>query len=307
MDRFASRPPPPQGPPPSYAFVNRVYQHNLRPMVIGMASISALWTLLLSIDAFRESTFDKSENVSSIATITLVLGIMYIVACIIEIFGLTAAALNRLALIRMYAFLSGGSALLVIAGGFLTVVTHFTKKSDLLTLCNEAISDVNNDSFRWGGIFGPSTDDDLTPGQASDWCNRAFTRTSWSCIVSLLVEIVLGLAFTIVAWSYYRQCLNPALTREHAVPAYAPAHYAPAYAPPPGPPPHLKDDDAYYQQPAPMYGDGGKPPGYAYGDAEDSFVGATKDGKEDPFADYDGPSDLHDQRERDVTSPGLRG
>ncbi|KAF5373449.1 hypothetical protein D9615_009503 [Tricholomella constricta] len=44
-----TRPPPPQGAPPSYAFVTRVYRRNLRPIVITTAFLGALWSLFSGV------------------------------------------------------------------------------------------------------------------------------------------------------------------------------------------------------------------------------------------------------------------
>lgn len=181
-------------------------------------------------------------------------------------------------------------------------------------------------------------------------CRRSWDHDSWSEIVAMLIltgmhscplryslfhspASVLGLLFSVIAFSYYRQLLDPtspantsrAPSNQARMGAF-PSHYNPPYnasvpnlpygynagpytgqpysgapyqhqqyAPPAGPPPD--HDDPF----APPYD--GKPPGYIGRDGK-GFENDGKDNK-DPFADFDGPSA---REERDVTSrPGPGG
>ncbi|PSS34217.1 hypothetical protein PHLCEN_2v1727 [Hermanssonia centrifuga] len=108
-------------------------------------------------------------------------------------------------------------------------------------------------------------------------------------------QTFLAFFFVSIAYTYYRQVLDPTsvanaarapsaqhriVANQYDTPAY-PQHYnppylpynppAPIYAPPPGPPPSV-----------------GKPPAYEGGEADGYLDG--KDKAEDPFADFDGPS-----------------
>ncbi|KAG1778854.1 hypothetical protein EV702DRAFT_141408 [Suillus placidus] len=44
-----SRRVPPQGAPPPYAFVNRVYGRSLRPVVLAFAVMGAIWALAWTV------------------------------------------------------------------------------------------------------------------------------------------------------------------------------------------------------------------------------------------------------------------
>jgi len=307
---------PPQDAPPPYAFVNRVYGRSLRPVVVAVSAVAALWTLIWAISSFKELSVDQDDHVPKLATFAIVQGVLLLVSCVIEIFGIASALSQRVILVRLYALLAGLSALIVAAVGLMRTIIHFAFKSDLMTECEESASG-GNISFRFG-IWGTSTDglDGETPAQ---FCTNAYNRDSVTEIISLIIEIILGLLFTAIAFAYLRQLLDPSSPANasrapssqarldnyplHYNPPYNASSsnlgYAPAYgnvyAPPPGAPPQF-DAEA------------GKPPAYAYGGGQYGDFGGdkdSKDDKDDPFSDFDGPSvprPLHFAEERDVTS-----
>jgi len=317
-----SRPPPQTGAPVQYAFVNRVYSRNMRPVVIATASLSALWTLLWAISEFQDINIDKGQHLSKLATFDIVLGVMYMIVCVIEIFGIVAGVTQRLMLIKGYAMLSILSCITVIAAGLVGVVLHFIFKNDLINECTTLATGVDVD-FKFGW-FGPAVHDTLSPAEAASFCKNGWDHDSWSTIVSLLIEIILGVLFSMFAFAYYRQSLDPT-SAANAMRAPSnqirgqgyPQHYNPpynasvpnlgygngpsAYAPPAGPPPQF--EGAGYS-----VDDLGKPPGYEGGDYGSKFHGSDsdrdlkEDHKEDPFADFEGNT-------KDVTSrprPGDR-
>jgi hypothetical protein len=161
--------------------------------------------------------------------------------------------------------------------------------------------------------FGPSIHDTLTPQEADIFCNDTWNHYSWTYILSLLGEVILGVLFSAIAFAYYRQSLDPTSAanafrapsnqmRGSLGGAY-PQYYNPPYntsasnlaygagptryAPPPGPPPAF--GGAGYN-----VDDAGKPPGYDGGDYVGGF-GAGKDSKDDPFADFEGDRDVGDR------------
>lgn len=68
---------------------------------------------------------------------SLILGIAYAVACGIEVFGFFAAISRRINLIRIYAFSTFISTVLVIGAGVFGIVTDFTLKNDWLSECTK--------------------------------------------------------------------------------------------------------------------------------------------------------------------------
>jgi len=223
------------------------------------------------------------------------------VIMLIENFGFLAASMRRLIFIRLYAYLSLVATALVLAAGLFRIIIHFTRKNDIIRAC----STFTEGSVVFFGFWGPVSRDTIDPQEAADWCERSWNRESWAEIVSLLFTLFLAGLFTSVAFSYYRQVLDPSSVANARptvrVDGY-PSHYNPPYgsnagygynipypggqyqpyAPPQGPPPPLDDD--------------GKPPGYTGGDAARGY--GFQDQK-NSASNFEGPSG---QGERDATS-----
>jgi hypothetical protein len=229
---------------------------------------------------------------------------MFAVACAFETYGLVASVLQRFTMVKIYAFLCALSTLLVIGVGIMRVVTHFVFKSDLITECTAIVQTGTGSISSVFGIWGSNPTDNLNQTQAAQYCDSEWNHDSWAEIIALLLEIVLGLFFTSIAFAYYRQSLDPSsLANSSRLPSNQgrqdgyPTHYNPPY-----------DETAYlpvYLPPAGAPPSDGKPPEYKRASYV-SYAG-DKDAKEDdPFSDYDGPSvpmPTHWVEDRDVTSP----
>ncbi|KAF9262781.1 hypothetical protein L218DRAFT_1077705 [Marasmius fiardii PR-910] len=299
-----SRQPPPQGPPPSYAFVTRYYRQSLRPVVVFTTFIAALYALFAYIGNFRNGTSVDGRTTPKLATFSIVLGILYIVICAIEVLGVAAAATRRLPLIKIYAWLSGLVILLVAASGLLRVVVHFTQKNDIISECS-TLTEGRDFVYYPFGFFGPSQHTVINEADANRWCQNAWDHDSWAEIVSLLILLVLATLWASIAFSYYRQALDPTSPANvsrvpapqnwasHYNPPYSnpyggqpyygqPPHGQPAYGPPQGPPPQQQ------------YGPPAGPPGYvgADGIAGGAYNQNKKEleEKDNPFADFDQPT-----------------
>lgn len=321
---------PPQGAPGNSPFVQRVfYRRNLRPYVIFFAFISALYSLFAAIGGFRSISIDKQEQVPKIATISLVLGILYITITAFEVFGLVAAWTQRTVLVRIYAMLAAATTLIVIGSGLLRIVTHFTLKNDIIGECTNLSKDQNVLFYPFG-YWGPTSHTFIDEDDARRWCTNAWDHDSWADIVSLLILIVLSGLMTTIAYSYYRQVLDPtSVVNVQRVPA-RPANggWANSYNPPYGgyngpnlgynAPYGAQPYQPYPQYPQPQGGGFAPPPGPPPNMQKpeehigaDGNAGATyANSKENPFADFDEPAGPPPATayERDVTSrPGPGG
>jgi len=280
-----NRPPPPSGaPPPGYTYIRRVYKSSLRPVVIASGSIAALWALLWGIGAFQDISVDK-DHAPRLQTFDIVLGSLYIGTCVLELFGVIAAFLRSLPLVRTYSFLSVGIALIVSAAEILLIVIHFAFKS---TLINECTALATNQTITTRlGLWFPPVHTTLDADEASQLCNNAWSHDSFSGIAWFIVSAILSLLFAAVAFGYYRELLDPMATRAPRQPGVntndnyplqnygqsgiPEVPYSRGYQPPQGPPPDL-DEDAPYG--------GAKVPSYTETDA-------YSHSKDDPFADFD--------------------
>jgi len=292
-----SRPPPPQGaPPPSYTFVNKMYSRSLRPVVISSTFLAGLWALLWGISSFRDISIDKN-HATRLEVFDIVLGSLYMATFTIELFGLVSAYLQRLVMIRLYAFLVLGAALIVTAADLIRVIVHFAFKDELINECTAlATGDTIETRF---GIWGPTSTTTLSPQDAAQFCNSAWSNDSASEVIWFLVAGVLSFLFAALAFAYYRQMLDPASpanTQRKPRGGGGPEHYSPpympelpyqgggagAYAPPLGPPPAAQS--SVY---VPAY-DSAKLPDYAerVSDGKGDRKG-EEDVKDDPFADFE--------------------
>ncbi|KAL4072173.1 hypothetical protein V8B97DRAFT_1943779 [Scleroderma yunnanense] len=295
---MSSRRGPPSTAPPAYRYVTRVYKRSLRPVVLATAIVSALWCLFLYVGGAGELVDDQNQHFPKLAPLAIVQLVLYIVALLFQVFGIAASSTQRVRCIRLYSYLCALSVLFATGVGFMRVVTHFTFKNDLIAECEVIVQNGTSDSLF--GFWGPDSVSNLTPSEASSYCNDLWNRNSWAEILLTLLVICLGLLFTAIAFAYYRQAIDPTSpvnssrapsnqVRMNEFPAYNPPYDAPVYAPPPGPPPFDAD---------------GKPPQYQYGDYTSYKGDKGKDDKEDPFGDHGltPPMPTHWAEERDVTS-----
>jgi len=306
---MSTRAPPPNGFNGRYGW-GRTYRSSLRPVVAVVSGLSALWSLFSAIGFFRAISLEKHENSPKLALFAVIIGAVSMALFAVEAFGVLAAALQRAAIVRLFAFASFAAIALVTGSGVLRVIVHFTDKSEIIHVCTDLSTGATFAVYPFG-FWGPEHHETLNAADAASWCNSQYDRDSWQLIISLLVTMLIWTAFSMLAWGYYRQVLDPtSVVNSFRAPSnnyamgnqntvyngasmpnlgYA-APYAnpnPIYAPPPGAPP-------------PRGLDANKPPGYTGGDGA---VGYGQDDKQNPFADFD------ERVERDVTSrpaPGGR-
>ncbi|KAF8497489.1 hypothetical protein F5888DRAFT_1698412 [Russula emetica] len=187
-------------------YMSRMRNRNLRSTVITFAIGGFVWTLTFSISAFQEISTDNSQRQKKLASLSIVLGSLYIGAAAIFLFGVFAAAsvrrlltaLNhsqiphatmqrRLALIRIFSFLSAAAAVIIIASGFLRTIVHFMLKSSLISECT-ALATGQNVVTVWG-VWNSGPDQRLTPTEANQFCRNAWNHDSFSEILWLIIEI----------------------------------------------------------------------------------------------------------------------
>jgi len=297
-----TRPPPPHGAPPSYTFVTRFYRRSLRPVVLGTSLLTAVWALFQGIGFYRNIGPYYDNGAPSLAKICIIVGSFYMGVLAIGIFGLCAAASQKLMLIRIFAFLSALGALMVAGITLFLVIIHFTMRDTILNACTNA---ATGQTFFYGGWWGPVYSDPLTPREARDFCRRYYDRDSWSLIVGFLILTALGIFFSLIAFSYLRQMLDPSspgnVIREPQRSGHYPAHYNPPYGAPGYNPAYGQD---YYNYPAPA----GPPPSGAYpgppGPEYDTKPpGYTGDGWEDMQKKKHGDEESGPSGERDLASP----
>ncbi|THU80145.1 hypothetical protein K435DRAFT_845198 [Dendrothele bispora CBS 962.96] len=156
-------------------FVGRVFGRSIRPVVIT----------LLSLD-----DPPVPKGFSQLAVWAVVLGIFYIMICLSEAFGVFAAWSQRAQLVRIYTVLSGTATFVVFSLGFFQILVHFTMKNDLIGICTQSLT--GNDFVEYP--FG---------------CHDAWSHDSWADFVGLSILIFISSFFTITAFAYACQLLDP--------------------------------------------------------------------------------------------------
>ncbi|KAI9448661.1 hypothetical protein F5148DRAFT_1250815, partial [Russula earlei] len=85
---------------------------------------------------------------------------------------------KRLALIRIFAFLSAVVTVIIIASGLLRTIVHFMLKDALISECTALAT--GQDVFIHWGFWGSDTHEQLTASQASQFCHKAWDHDSFS-------------------------------------------------------------------------------------------------------------------------------
>ncbi|PFH50824.1 hypothetical protein AMATHDRAFT_60266 [Amanita thiersii Skay4041] len=305
-----SRPPPPQGPPPPYAFVTKVYRGSLRPIVVFTTSLGSIWALIMATGYLRNYNVDRVDDIRQLATLCLAQGIMYMGVFAIELYGLISAILNKQRLVRVYAYASIISVLTVMAGNLWDIVIHFKLKNEIIKLCSELLDDHEVIYF---GLFGPQVYYTISQDDANRYCRQAWNHDSWSDIVYFIIISLVSIMFTVVAFSYLHQLMDPtsaanagrapsSQARINGYPSYYNPPYNmpyngpydgqhhgyqtgyPQYAPPPGPPPNVTRDEPFTPPKDSDWDKDGRPPSYV-GDGLGYGAGLKNDDKNDPFSE----------------------
>lgn len=228
-----SRPPPPNQPRAGY--MNRMYNRDLRPIVICLAVVTTIWAMFGAASFFRSTSIDRSQNQHGLAGFSIGVGIAYAVIAVISIFGTTAATMRRTALVRLFSYGAVVSALLAAGAGLAKTVVHYTKKDALISECQN-LTEGGEVVFRYGW-WGPMRTHVVNPEEAERWCRNAWDRESISEIISLLIIILLAVFFTMITFAYVRQLMDPSSAanafrapsnQARGAGAY-PNHYNPAY------------------------------------------------------------------------------
>ncbi|KAL0573538.1 hypothetical protein V5O48_008424 [Marasmius crinis-equi] len=184
-------------------------------------------------------------------------------------------------------------------------------KSDIIDNCTN-VSQNREFAYYPFGFFGPSRYRFVNADDARRWCNEAWDHDSWAEIVQLIILLILAALWSSIAFSYYRQVLDPTspanVSRVPAPQQWA-SHYNPpyssnngfnqpyygqqSYGPPPGPPP--QQQFAPPPGPPPNVG-GAKSPEYLGADGHAGGMYGQDKKPDNPFADFEESSSSNTRR-----------
>lgn len=302
---FRTRPAPPTGRAPPYAFVNRMTKRSLRPIVVLFGVLCAIWALVWASAAFRNIS-DDHKNLPSFVPFDIVLGVLYSTVAIIEIYGVISAITSRIMLVKIYAWLSLIGALCITAIEIIRIVLDNVFKKELIDGC---VNEVKGRTITTtsGSIFNPNISTIASDAEARRICTRAWTSGVWRHVGWLLFAIFISFMFATINFAFYRQLIDPTMLRTQAPSsAYQMNATRNAYGYHdngniPGYNPYSTQTYGNYVPPS---GPGGpaadvKPPGYTTGpeweqyehrSADDEKAGFSGAGALNPFADPGPPS-----------------
>lgn len=186
----------------------RYFRANLRPVIIGVGFAAMIYSLIWGGSALSAIHPDQTQNLKQLVPFDITLGVAYISVALIEMLGIFGAIRQSLRIIRIYAFLSLIATALVFGAEILRLVVHFKFKQDMIAQCitaAESPDGVGDDT----GLFGNHHASDLDPDTATSFCNDAWSHNTFSDIAWLLISLICSLVFASLAYSYYRQLLDP--------------------------------------------------------------------------------------------------
>jgi len=186
----------------------RYFRTNLRPVVISIGIAATIYSLIWAGSAFSDINTDRSQNVGQLVPFDITLGTLYIVVALIEMFGVFGALRQNLPIVRLYAMGSLLASVIIFGAEILRLVVHFKFKQNILTECitlAQTDGGIGDDH----GFVGNRHARKLTPEQAIDFCNSAWSHDTFSDIAWLIISSIVSLVFASLAYSYYRQLLDP--------------------------------------------------------------------------------------------------
>jgi len=143
--------------------------------------------------------------------VSVTLGVMYMFAFFIEIYGITAVSMQRLGLIRVYFYLAFFASLLVTGAGVVRGVSYFAFAEELVLECVSLAVDgrgYERSTFRsrpWpGSVFA------IEENLARKQCVYAWIHQSWSEVASVFIfAFIPSVLYYIMVYTYYQQTTDP--------------------------------------------------------------------------------------------------
>jgi hypothetical protein len=212
--KFDNRfPHPAKSPKPSKStssFVSQLYKANWKNPIIAVAGLNTLRFVFAAYDAFQDAAVRKLEEADNLFWVSLALGAMYIIASVIEIYGVVSVSMQRLNLIRLYLYFSLLACFLVIGAGVLNGISYFTFAEELVWECVGLATDGHGyQKLLFPGQLWPSSGFRLTVHDARRQCLYAWVNQSWFQVSSVFLFSVLpAVIYYVLVYAYYRQTIN---------------------------------------------------------------------------------------------------
>ncbi|KAF5325478.1 hypothetical protein D9619_010066 [Psilocybe cf. subviscida] len=196
--------------PKSPTFVSQLYKASWKNPVIAVAGLNGLRFAFAAYNAFEDAMIDDAEGVASLLRVSVALCVMYIVAFLIEVYGIIGLSMQRFSLVRMYLYLAGVASFLAIAAGVLNGVAYFAFAEDLMYECVS----LAMEGRAWEkAIFRtrpwPRSTHHLHEIVARRQCMKAWLSQSWAQVASVfLFSLIPAVAHYMMVYTYYMQTMD---------------------------------------------------------------------------------------------------
>jgi hypothetical protein len=195
---------------PTSSFVSQLYKANWKNPIIAVAGLNALRFAFAAYNAFQDAAVDHLEEADNLFLVSLALGAMYIIASVIEIYGIISVSMQRLNLIRLYLYFSLLACVLIIGAGVLNGISYFAFGEELVLECVMLATDglgYRKSVFR--GQLWPISGFHLTVHDARNQCVYAWVYQSWFQVTSVfLFSVFPAVIYYVLVYAYYRQTIN---------------------------------------------------------------------------------------------------
>jgi len=197
--------------PPKPLFV-KIYEVNWRPVVITLTVINTLRFALFASNSFHDAGVDLDEHAPDLALISFTLSVIYILACLLEAFGLFTSLLPRPCLVRLYVFFSGVSLILVSGARIMSTIGYFALADEVVAECVSLASTgrMDNRSLFRSDAWHKKYNVPIPVGEAQFQCLATWRSESVSEIVSvILFTVVPSTICFLVAYTWGCQVRDP--------------------------------------------------------------------------------------------------
>jgi hypothetical protein len=197
--------------PKSKSFVSQLYKASWKNPVIAVAGLNALRFAFACHNAFSDAIVDDAEVAENLTKVSIALGVMYLTAFLIEIYGIIGVSMQRLGLIRAYLYLTFLCSVLATAAGVLKGVSYFSFAEEILLECiSLAVEGRTTEKSLFRSRPWPSAPYGMRHSDARKQCVYAWVHQSWAQVIAVfLFSFIPAVVYYMMVYAYYRQTTTP--------------------------------------------------------------------------------------------------
>jgi hypothetical protein len=205
------------------SFASTLYLASWKNVVIAFAGLNGLRFILAAHTHFEDAITDDLEISHNLAKISTTLGLIYVFASLVDLYGILSVSMQRPKLIQTYLYLTLLSSLMLISAGVLKGMVYLSFSEELMWECVSLATKgqaFERSTFRadsWPGKFAPVSESLARKGCIASWQTSSTPLTQ---LLTLLIFTLLPTALGCVLVSGYARQVRE---RGHA--AFLGDHY----------------------------------------------------------------------------------